>query len=81
MGPLDDGLQERVTAYAGREGLTLAEAISALLYPGLEFAERQGTGLKENIEDLQRDLRDPKQMVDVLGPAALGTKVRSGAPR
>ena len=37
---LDDGLQERVGAYAGREGLTVGEAISALLYLGLEFAER-----------------------------------------
>src|SRR6266568_2084745 len=71
---LDDGLQERVGAYAGREGLTVGEAIAALLYLGLEFAERQRTGLKEDIEDLQRDLRDLKQMVDVLGPAALGTQ-------
>ena len=68
---LDDGLQERVDAYASREGLTLGEAISALLYLGLEFAERQRTGLKEDIEDLQRDLRDLRQMVDVIGPAAL----------
>jgi hypothetical protein len=68
---LDDGLQERVGAYASREGLTLGEAISALLYLGLEFAERQRTGLKEDIEDLQRDLRDLRQMVDVIGPAAL----------
>jgi hypothetical protein len=29
--------------------LTLREAISALLYLGLEFAERQRTGLKEDI--------------------------------
>ena len=71
---LDDGLQERVGAYAGREGLTLGEAISALLYLGLEFAERQRTGLKEDMEDLQRELRDLRQMVDVLGPAALGTQ-------
>src|SRR5260370_37518823 len=71
---LDDGLQERVGAYADRESLTLGEAISALLYLGLEFAERQRTGLKEDIEDLQRELRDLKQMVDVLGPAALGTQ-------
>ena len=70
---LDDGLQERVGAYASREGLTLGEAISALLYLGLEFAERQRTGLKEDIEDLQRDLRDLRQMVDVIGPAALAT--------
>ena len=68
---LDDGLQERVDAYASREGLTLGEAISALLYLGLEFAERQRTGLKEDIEDLQRELRDLRQMVDVIGPAAL----------
>lgn len=68
---LDDGLQERVGAYASREGMTLGEAISALLYLGLEFAERQRTGLKEDIEDLQRDLRDLRQMVDVIGPAAL----------
>ena len=71
---LDDGLQQRVGAYAAREGLTLGEAISALLYLGLEFAERQRTGLREDIEDLQRELRDLRQMVDVLGPAALGTQ-------
>ena len=71
---LDDGQQERVAAYAEREGLTLGEAISALLYLGLEFAERQRTGLKEDIEDLQRELRDIRQMVDVIGPAALGTQ-------
>ena len=71
---LDGSLQERVGAYAAREGLTLGEAISALLYLGLEFAERQRTGLKEDLEDLQRELRDLKHMVDVLGPAALGTQ-------
>src|SRR3989441_10017003 len=71
---VDDGLQERVGAYAGREGLTVGEGISALLYLGLEFAEGQRAGLKEDIEDLQRELRDLKQMVDVLGPAALGTQ-------
>ena len=71
---LDDGLQERVAAYASREGLTAGEALSALLYLGLEFAERQRTGLKEDMEDLQRELHDLKQMVDVLGPAALGTQ-------
>jgi hypothetical protein len=71
---LDAGLQERIAAYAAREGLTVGEALSALLYLGLEFAERQRTGLKEDIEDVQRELRDLKQMVDVLGPAALGTQ-------
>ena len=71
---LDDGLQERVGAYAGREGLTVGEAMAALLYLGLEFAEGQRAGLKEDIEDLQWELRDLKQMVDVLGPAALGTQ-------
>ncbi len=71
---LDGDLQERVAVYASREGLTIGEAISALLYVGLEFAERQRTGLKDDIEDLQRELRDVKQMVDVLGPAALGTQ-------
>jgi hypothetical protein len=71
---LDDDLQERVSGYARREGLTAGEAISALLYVGLEFVERQRTGLKDDIEDLQRELRDLKQMVDVLGPAALGTQ-------
>src|SRR5712691_7508784 len=53
---LDDGLQGRVGAYAGREGLTVGEAIAALLYQGLEFAERQRAGPKEDIEDLQREL-------------------------
>ena len=71
---LDEGLQQRVAAYASREGLTQGEAISALLYLGLEFAERQRAGLKEDIEDLQRELRAVRQMVDVLGPAALGTQ-------
>ena len=71
---LDGDLQERVAVYANREGLAVGEAISALLYVGLEFAERQRTGLKDDIEDLQRELRDVKQMVDVLGPAALGTQ-------
>jgi hypothetical protein len=71
---LDDDLQERVSGYARREGLTVGEAISALLYVGLEFAERQRAGLKDDIEDLQRELRDLRQMVDVLGPAALGTQ-------
>lgn len=71
---LDEGLQQRVAAYATREGLTQGEAISALLYLGLEFAERQRAALKEDIEDLQRELRDVRQMVDVLGPAALGTQ-------
>ena len=71
---LDGDLQERVAVYASREGLTVGEAISALLYVGLEFAERQRTGLKDDLEDLQRELRDVKQMVDVLGPAALGTQ-------
>jgi hypothetical protein len=71
---LDAPLQERIGAYAAREGMTAGEALSALLYLGLEFAERQRTGLREEIEDLQRDVGDLKQMVDVLGPAALGTQ-------
>ena len=71
---LDAPLQERIGAYATREGMTAGEALSALLYLGLEFAERQRTGLREEIEDLQRDVGDLKQMVDVLGPAALGTQ-------
>src|SRR5262249_59111133 len=54
--------------------VTPGEARSALLYLGLEFAERQRTGLREDIEDLQREVRDLRQMVDVLGPAALGTQ-------
>ena len=33
---LDAGLQERVAAYAAREGLTVGESLSALLYLGLE---------------------------------------------
>jgi hypothetical protein len=55
---LDKGLQERVNAYASREGLISGEAISALLYLGLEFAERQRTGIKEDFEDLQREVRE-----------------------
>src|SRR5688500_10589464 len=71
---LDKDLQERVRSYATREALTVGEALSASLYLGLEFAERQRTGLKEDIEDLQREVRDLRQMVDVMGPAALGTQ-------
>ena len=71
---LDQDLQARVRAYATKEALTVGEALSALLYLGLEFAERQRTGLKEDLEDLQRDLQDVKQMLDVMGPAALGTQ-------
>jgi hypothetical protein len=71
---LDASLQERIGAYAARESMTAGEALSALLYLGLEFAERQRTGLKEDIDDLQRELRDLRQMVDVLGPAALATQ-------
>ena len=69
---LDTALQERVRAYADREQLGLGEALSALVYLGLEFAERQRTGLREDIEDLQREIADVKQMLDVLGPSALG---------
>jgi len=71
---LDRELQDRVRTYASKEALTVGEALSALLYLGLEFAERQRTGLKEDLEDLQRDLQDVKQMLDVVGPAALGTQ-------
>jgi hypothetical protein len=71
---LDAGLQDRVKAYAEREQLAVGEALPALLYLGLEFAERQRTGLKEDIEDVQRDLADVKQMLDVLGPASLGVQ-------
>jgi len=71
---LDDEIRERLAAYAGRERMTAGEALTALLYLGLEFAERQGTGLREDVEDVQRELRDLKQMVDVLGPAALATQ-------
>src|SRR5512135_424295 len=71
---LDEGLHERLGAYATRERMTAGEALTALLYLGLEFAERQRTGLREDVEDVQRELRDIKQMVDVLGPAALATQ-------
>jgi len=71
---LDAGLQERVTAYSERERLSVGEALTALLYLGLEFAERQRSGLKEDIEDLQRELSDVKHMLDVLGPASLGVQ-------
>ncbi len=71
---LDAGLQDRVKAYAEREQLAVGEALPALLYLGLEFAERQRTGLKEDIEDIQRELTDVKQMLDVLGPASLGVQ-------
>jgi hypothetical protein len=71
---LDASLEERLGAYAEREGLSVGEALASLLYLGLEFAERQRTGLKEDIEDLQRELRDVKQMLDVVGPASLGVQ-------
>ena len=71
---LEESLRVRLADYAAREQMTAGEAISALLYLGLEFAERQRTGLRDDIEDLQRELLDLKQMVDVLGPAALATQ-------
>jgi hypothetical protein len=71
---LDAGLQDRVKANAEREQLAVGEALPALLYLGLEFAERQRTGLREDIEDVQRELADVKQMLDVLGPASLGVQ-------
>ncbi len=71
---LDEGLHERLGTYAIRERMTAGEALTALLYLGLEFAERQRTGLREDVEDVQRELRDIKQMVDILGPAALATQ-------
>src|SRR5260370_42608892 len=71
---LDASLQGRIGAYAARESMTPGEALSALLYLGLEFAERQRTGLREDIEDLQREVRDLRQMIDVLGAGALGTQ-------
>jgi hypothetical protein len=81
---IDASLQERVRAYAEREGLTFGESLTALLYLGLEFAERQRTGLKEDIEDLQRELRDLKQMVDrcadIRGPIA-GRCAGPGTPQ
>jgi hypothetical protein len=69
---LDAALQARVRAYADREQFGLGEALNALVYLGLEFAEKQRTGLREDIEDLQRDIADVKQMLDALGPSALG---------
>ena len=71
---LDDELRERLAAYAARESMTAGEAVSALLYLGLEFSERQRTGLRDDVEDVQRVLRGIEQMVDVLGPAALATQ-------
>ncbi len=71
---LDDEIRDRLAGYASRERMTAGEALTALLYLGLEFAERQRTGLREDVEDVQRELRDLKHMVDVLGPAALATQ-------
>src|SRR5512142_3420691 len=71
---LDDELRDRLGAYASRERMTAGEALTALLYLGLEFAERQRTGLRDDVEDVQRVLRGIEQMVDVLGPAALATQ-------
>ncbi len=71
---LDASIQQRIGAYAARESLNRGEALAALLYLGLEFAERQRTGLREDVEDLHREVRDLRQVVDVLGPAALGTQ-------
>jgi hypothetical protein len=48
---IDDSLQERVTAYAGREGLTLGEAISALLYLASSSPSARGRGSRRTSED------------------------------
>jgi hypothetical protein len=71
---LASDLQERVRAFAEKEVLTLDEAVSALLELGMEFVGRQRIGLRELIEDVQHDLNELREMVDVLGPAALGTQ-------
>jgi hypothetical protein len=69
---LDKALQERVRASARREAWGTGEALTALVYLGLEFAEKQRTGLREDLDDLQREIADVKQMLDVLGPSSLG---------
>jgi hypothetical protein len=69
---LDKALQERVRVYAQREELGTGEALTALVYLGLEFAEKQRTGLREDLDDLQREIADVKQMLDVLGPSSVG---------
>jgi hypothetical protein len=69
---LDKALQERVRASAQREELGTGEALTALVYLGLEFAEKQRTGLREDLDDLQREIADVKQMLDVLGPSSVG---------
>jgi len=71
---LEPDVQVRVQAFAEKEALTVGEAVSALLDLGLEFAARQRTGLRELVEDVQYDLNELRHMVDVLGPAALGTQ-------
>ena len=70
----EPGRIEAAVSSADAVNREFGEALSALLYLGLEFAERQRTGLREDIEDLQREVRDLRQMVDVLGPASLGTQ-------
>jgi len=71
---LEPDLQARVQAFAEKEVLTLDEAMSALLELGMEFAGRQRAGLRELVEDVQHDLNELREMVDVLGPAALGAQ-------
>ena len=71
---LEADLQARVQTFAEKEALTIGEAVSALLELGLEFGGRQRAGLRELMEDVQRDVEELRHMVDVLGPAALGTQ-------
>jgi hypothetical protein len=71
---LEPDQQARVRAFAKKEALTVGEAVSALMELGLEFAHRQKIDLHELVEDVQHDLSELREMVDVLGPAALGTQ-------
>jgi hypothetical protein len=71
---LGSDLQARVRAFAEEEGLTLDEAVTALLELGLEFGQRQRADTRELLEDVQRDIDELRHMIDVLGPAALGTQ-------
>src|SRR5262245_63013461 len=71
---LETDLQARVQAFAEKEVLTLDEAVSALLELGMEFAGRHRPGLRELLEDVQRDVNELREVVDVIGPAALGTQ-------
>jgi serine/threonine protein kinase len=59
----------------GKEGKLdwkLALRVAVHVSRALEFAEKQRLEVRDDLHDLQSELRDVKHMLDLVGPAALG---------